>query len=36
VQDDIEEGTVNAQTAVVVHEAQFPEPIHKETEVALV
>jgi hypothetical protein len=32
VQDDIAKGTVNIQSAVVVHEAELLEPIHKETD----
>ena len=32
VQDDIEEGVVHAQGAVVVNKAQLAEPIHKETD----
>lgn len=31
-QDDIEEGTANAQSAVVIDEAQLPELIQKETD----
>jgi hypothetical protein len=32
LQDDIEEGAVNVQSAVVVYEAQLLELIHEETE----
>ena len=32
VEDDIEEGTVHVQPAVVVYEAQFAELIHEETD----
>ena len=32
VEDDIEEGTVHVQPTVVVHEAQFAELVHEETD----
>ena len=32
VQDDIEEGTVNLQSAILVKESQFAELIHEETD----
>ena len=32
VQDEIEEGTVNFQSPFVFNEAQFPKPIHEETD----
>ena len=32
MEDDIEEGTVHVQPAVIVKEAQLPEPIHEETD----
>jgi len=32
VEDDIEEGTVHVQPAVIVKEARLPEPIHEETD----
>ena len=32
VEDDIEEGTVHVQPAIIVNKAEFAEPIHEETD----